>query len=256
MQDTNARCEPAFLERLLAMAQRTALEQMAGGLAHELNQPLGAIVTFAQAAERMLDRPDVSLASVREVLQLISKEALGAGEGIRRMREPLQRESPTRISCTVSELLAEITPILQEHAARADALLQIELSPELPLVCIERLEIQCVLFALAQNAFEAALLLPITARSVRITAHADRYGLEISVIDAGPGISAEHHRRVFHPFFSTKPRGSGLGLAAARAIIEAHEGSIGFEAAGPGTRFWFRVPSCDPSAAVEAGSPT
>jgi signal transduction histidine kinase len=232
-------------EQLLEVARRVALEEMASGIAHELNQPLGAIVTFAQAGERLLQRPDVPLASVREVLQLISKEALAAGAGIRRMRQLFTRDALSTTPCSMAEIIQELAPCLERLANKAQVRLELDLQPNLPQVSIDRLRLQHVIWALVRNACEASVAAAGPPAPVRITAGGDRYAVEVTVIDAGSGISPPLQAQIFRPFFTTKPHGTGLGLAAARAIIEAHEGSIGFMAEPDGTRFWFKVPSCE-----------
>jgi len=238
---------PPLTEQLLGVARTAALEEMASGIAHELNQPLGAIVTFAQAGERILQRPDAPLTSVREVLQFISKEALAAGAGIQRMRQLFARGTLSKVRCSMADTLQELAPLLDSLASQyrreggGQVRVELELQPELPQVSIDRLRVQYVVYALATNAFEAST--SGTAERIRIVAGGDRYAVEVSVQDAGPGIPPAQQAQIFHPFFSTKPSGTGLGLAAARAIIEAHEGSIGFVATEPnGTRFWFKVP--------------
>jgi signal transduction histidine kinase len=245
--DGHEAVRPPLLDQLMAISRASALEEMASGIAHELNQPLGAITTFAQAGERLLARPDASLASAREVFQLISKEALGAAEGIRRMRRLFQRENFSRTRCAIEDVVHELTPAIELLATEADIKLIVQTSFDLPLVSIDRLRIQHVLYTLVQNALDATLQGPSHApRLVRIEVGGDRYGVEIAVIDAGCGIRSEQRAQVFHPFFTTKPAGTGLGLASARAIVQAHEGTIGFDPieAG-GTRFWFRLPAAE-----------
>lgn len=228
----------------MAIARASALEEMASGIAHELNQPLGAITTFAQAAERMLNRPEPMVSGAIEVLQLISKEALGAGEGIRRMRQLFNRDSLTRTPCAMGDVLRELSPVLELLARRTGGSLTVKVDGSLPLVSIDRLRIQHVLFTLVQNAFEAGDARPI---AVRIAVSGDRYGVEVSVTDNGCGIPAEHREQIFRPFFTTKAQGTGLGLASTRAIVEFHEGSMGFDTPEhPGARFWFRLPAIDP----------
>jgi signal transduction histidine kinase len=119
-----------------------------------------------------------------------------------------------------------------------------DLQPGLPKVRVDRLRVQHVLFTLTQNAFEACAPVAGARPTVRIGTHGDRYGVEVSVLDPGPGIAPEHRAQIFHPFFTTKSAGTGLGLASARAIIEAHQGTIGFDATG-GTRFWFKLPASE-----------
>jgi signal transduction histidine kinase len=238
---------PPLLDQLMAISRASALEEMASGIAHELNQPLGAITTFAQAGERLLARPDASLASAREVFQLISKEALGAAEGIRRMRRLFQRENFAKTRCAIQDVVRELTPALELLATEAHIELSVQTSADLPLVSIDRLRIQHVLYTLVQNALDATLHGPASSPLVvRLEVGGDRYGVEIAVIDAGCGIQPEQRAQIFHPFFTTKSAGTGLGLASARAIVEAHEGTIGFDSieAG-GTRFWFRLPAAE-----------
>ncbi len=235
---------PTLFERLVSISRSSALEEMASGIAHELNQPLGAIVTFAQAGERILDRPNVSIADAREVFQLISKEALGAAEGIRNMRRLFSRDDFPKEPCDIGAVLNELTPVLEVLAPQAEVELVVNVAAPLPLVSIDSLRIQHVLFTLAQNAFEATEPCAASPPSVRIDVSGDRYGIEVAVSDSGCGISKQQHAQIFHPFFTTKLHGTGLGLASARAIIEAHGGTIGFESQQhTGTRFWFRLPA-------------
>jgi signal transduction histidine kinase len=241
------RSQPTLLERLMTISRDSVLEEMASGIAHELNQPLGAIVTFAQTGERILNRPDASIADAREIFQLISREALSAAEGILRMRKLFQRDALVKAPCSMGDVVRELALVLDLLANQTGVKLVVDLDPALPRVGIDRLRIQHVLFTLVQNALEASTPedRP-TAPLVRIEVRGDRYGVEISVIDAGRGISPEQRAQIFHPFYTTKPQGTGLGLASARAIVEAHEGTIGFEGLGTsGTRFWFRIPACE-----------
>jgi C4-dicarboxylate-specific signal transduction histidine kinase len=232
-----------LLEQLLQIARLSALEEMASSMAHELNQPIGAITTFAQAARRMLDRPDPMIPPSVEVLQHISNEALNAGAGIRRIRSLFNGNPHGRVVCNVAEVLAELKPVLDLLATRWQAQLTLTVQPDIPEVAIDRLRIQHVLFALVQNALEAPTRNG-EPPEVRIGLHGDRYGVQIDVDDSGLGIAAADKARLFHPFFTTKHNGTGLGLASSRAIIEAHAGTVGVEdIPGAGTRFWLRLPA-------------
>ena len=127
-------------------------------------------------------------------------------------------------------------------AQSAKVALTIDVALPLAQVSIDRLRVQHVLFSLFQNALDVSVQ-NAAAPWVKFGVRAEKYAVEISVTDSGRGIAPETRNRIFKPFFTTKPQGTGLGLASSRAIIEAHEGTIGFEAdpAG-GTRFWFRLP--------------
>jgi C4-dicarboxylate-specific signal transduction histidine kinase len=231
-----------ILEQLMEIARASALAEMASGVAHELNQPLGAIATFSQAGERMLNRPDPMVSRALDVFHQINLAALGAGEGLQRIRRLFERASPQRTRCQLPELTAELLPILDVLALRVQGSVCVEIPSPLPDLLLDRLRIQLVLYALVQNAIDASAPMQ-DPPSIRIDISADRYSVETGVTDSGPGVPEELQAQLFKPFFTTKPRGTGLGLASSRAIIESHEGSIGFNnVAAGGSRFWFRLP--------------
>jgi C4-dicarboxylate-specific signal transduction histidine kinase len=238
MQDSEA-----LLEQLLQAARISALEEMASGIAHELNQPIGAITTFAQAGQRMLERPEPLISQAADVLRHISNEALNAGEGIRRIRSLFHGHHAERIDCNLEDVIDELLPILKLLASRYGATLEFSAQDSLPAVAIDRLRIQHVLFTLVQNALEAPTRNG-ERPNVRIDLEGDRYGVRIAVEDRGLGVPAEAREQLFRPFFTTKAHGTGLGLASSHAIAESHEGSLGFEdVPGGGTRFCLRLPA-------------
>lgn len=211
-------------------------------MAHELNQPLGAIATYAQAGDRLLNRAEPQVSRALDVFRQINTEALAAGEGIRRIRRLFDQDELKRSRYVMSEVIEELRPVFEMMAQWSDVELRIDLWPELPAVRIDRLRVQHVLFSLFQNALDVSVRHD-NSPFVTLNCRADRYAVETSIIDSGLGIPEETRRQIFRPFFTTKPHGTGLGLASSRAIVEAHEGTIGFESdpAG-GTRFWFRLP--------------
>src|SRR5271166_6247286 len=217
-----------ILNQLMEIARISALAEMASGIAHELNQPLGAIATFAQAGERVLNRPEPLVNGASDVFRQINQEALSAGDGIRRIRRLFDQEESTRMRCQMREIVEELIPVLEMLAAGIQGQLLYDAADGLPPVLVDRLRIQHVLFALVQNAFDASAACAGTP-TVKLTIGGDRYAVETSVIDSGQGISPEVQNQLFRPFFTTKAQGTGLGLASSRAIIEAHEGKIAFE---------------------------
>ena len=247
MQDSTA-----LLEQLLQVARISALEEMASGIAHELNQPIGAIATFAQAGQRMLERPQPMVGPAAEVLRHISHEALNAGEGIRRIRSLFHGHHAERTDCNLADVIAELLPVLELLAIRSGATLQFSSQAALPAVAMDRLRIQHVLFALVQNALEAPTRNGAAPR-VRIDVRGDRYNVRVSVEDSGLGIPDEAREQLFRPFFTTKSHGTGLGLASSRAIAESHEGALDVEnVAGGGTRFCLRLPASAEAKEIEA----
>ena len=232
----------AVLQRLMEIARASALAEMASGIAHELNHPLGAMATFAQAGERMLNRPDPMVARALEVFRQISDEALGAGDGIKRIRRLFEYAVPDRTLCQMPDVIEEVRPVLDGIALRAKGMVSIHAAEPLPDILIDRTRIQHVLYALTDNAFEAS-----GARAanpcIRVDVSADPYSVETGISDAGGGVPVDVQSHLFRPFFTTKVHGTGLGLASSRAIIESHEGTIGFENLSTGgSRFWFRLP--------------
>ena len=225
----------------MQLSRVAALAEMASGIAHELNQPLGAIATFSQAGDRLLNRPEPLVPRAREVFQQINAEALNAGEGIRRIRRLFNHAEPVRVRCQMSKLVAELVPALEALARATNITLGVNVQSEMPDVSVDRLRIQLVLFSLVQNALDASA--QNGGKSVTVEVRSDRYAIETAITDSGAGISPETVDQVFRPFFTTKAGGTGLGLASSRASIEAHEGTIGFDKAMPeGCRFWFRLP--------------
>lgn len=238
-EDSTAR----LLEQLMRMARSSALEEMASGIAHELNQPIGAIATFAQAAERMLARDPPMVTEALEVLHHIADEAFGAGQGIHRIRKLFNDRDAARETCSLGDVLCELLPVMTLLADRAGMRLDVRIQPDLPSVSIDRLRIQHVLFTLLQNALEVQHRND-TARTITVALTGDRYQVRTDVEDHGIGLTDEQHKQIFRPFFTTKRHGTGLGLASSRAIVESHQGTIGVgNLDAGGTRFWFTLPA-------------
>ena len=230
------------MNQLIEISRISALTELASGIAHELNQPLGAIATYAQAGERMLNRSEPMVSQTMDVLRQINDAALSAGEGIRRIRRLFAQDDSARARCQLADLIAELQPVLDLIARRAGGELSVDMGSEVPAVDADRLRIQHVIFGLVQNATDAAAQ-GTSPPQVAIAVTSDRYTVETSIRDSGPGVPEAAHNQMFRPFFTTKQRGTGLGLASCKAIVEAHDGTIGFEnMPSGGSRFWFRLP--------------
>jgi signal transduction histidine kinase len=227
----------------MEIARASALEELASGIAHELNQSLGAIATFSQAGERMLDRDEPLVARASEVFRQINVAALSAGDGIHRIRRLFDPGESQRVRCGMAELVAELQPALEMLTRRQGGRLLWSATPDLPELLVDRLRIQHVLFSLVQNACDASGDID-DKPLVRIDIQGDRYAVQTSIIDSGVGVPEDQRSHLFRPFYTTKSGGTGLGLASCKAIIESHAGTIGFDTlpAG-GSRFWFRLPA-------------
>src|SRR3984957_18771141 len=161
----------------------------------------------------MLKRPDPMVSRALDVFHQINLAALGAGEGINRIRRLFERVAPQRTRCQMPELTAELLPVLDMLALRAQGSVRVDAPSPVPDLLIDRLRIQHVLYALVQNAVDAGAQMS-NPPSIRIDISADRYSVETGVTDSGPGIPEDLHAQLFKPFFTTKPEGTGLGLAS------------------------------------------
>lgn len=233
----------ATQSELVRVSSLTAAGQMAASIAHEINQPLNAIVTNGSAGLRWLSNPEPDLQEVRAAFERIVREGNRASQiivGIRAMFKNDGREA----SLDLNRLVLEILTLLDLELRRNKILVRIELIPEPLRVLADRAQLQQVIANLITNAMEAMNTVSDRARTLRVTSATSKTdGVLISVEDSGPGIDRENLRRIFNPFFTTKPQGMGMGLAICRSIIESHGGSLSASAAHPhGTVFRVVLP--------------
>lgn len=215
----------------LAHAGRLAtIGEITAAIAHEVNQPLGAILTNVDSAEMLLEADNTRLEEVRQILGDIRKDDLRASEIIRRLRALLAKHEMARERIDLNETIAEVLRLLDAEAQRRQMELVAEFDAAQPRVFGDRVHLQQVLLNLVVNAMDAMADTQVSERQVRVrTALRAEGSVEISVADRGHGIAAERLPRLFESFFTTKPRGMGLGLSIARSIVEAHGGRIAAE---------------------------
>ncbi|MBK5969400.1 histidine kinase [Thiorhodovibrio winogradskyi] len=240
----------------LAHASRLAVAgELTGAIAHEINQPLGAILSNADAAELLLasgtDRRD----ELRAIVADIRKDNVRASEVIRRLRALLAKQPADWHPFDLNEAVRELEPVLGAEARRRGVALDLRLAATATILG-DRIQIQQVLINLVLNAMDAAKGLPEARRVVTVSVERDADRLLLVVRDRGPGIAPEHLPRLFESFFSTKPRGMGLGLSITRTLVEAHGGRVWAESgAGSGSDAGavFRVewPAADEVATAE-----
>ncbi len=216
---TRQRDELAHLSRV------SALGELSGSLAHELSQPLGAILRNAETAEIFLQNPKPDLEELRAIVADIRQDDLRAGEVIERMRALLKRQ-PARVEpLQVPELISRVHRLVRVDAAARKVGIEVDCAEGLPPVNGDRVQLQQVLLNLLMNAMDAMK----GALDARISIRARRDDdamLSVTVSDNGPGIPEDRLGRILDPFFTTKPAGLGLGLAITRGIVEAHGGSL------------------------------
>lgn len=202
-------------------------DEMAAGLAHELNQPLSAIMAFAVGSIKTLQSRGGENKDLLKALEQIKKQAELAGGIIHRLRNFVRPRQSRRSTVNINELLKEVAVLFQSEAHLNDVKITLELAGGLPLVEADSIQIQQVIMNLVRNAVEAMKEIPTEERLVIVrTGRGEKNGVEVAVEDRGKGISDEALSRFFEPFFTTKPDGLGLGLSLAKRIIESHGGRL------------------------------
>jgi PAS domain S-box-containing protein len=226
------------------LSRLSLLGEMTASIAHELNQPLTGITSNANAAQRFIDRGNVDLDTIREILVDIGSDARRASNVIQHIRNTIKKGAAIREEIDLNKLVAQVAHMLQPDARAHSCKLTTLLSKSLPPIAGDPIAIQQVLINLIKNAFDAMGKMPLENREVKISTQPNGEDtIEVSVRDAGPGISNEAEERLFEQFFTTKDEGIGMGLAIVRSVIESHGGKIKAEnAQGGGARFHFTLP--------------
>jgi signal transduction histidine kinase len=221
----------------------SVMGEMAAGLAHELNQPLAAIVNFTRGCQRRLRATGAGDADIEHALEQIAAQAMRASQIIRRIRDFIRKDHVSLEWIDVNELVRNVAELADADGRREDVSIDLALSPEVPKVYGDGIQIEQVILNLMRNGFEAMKEptgQPKTL-SIRTAAQGSR-GVDVTVADTGVGLSPEVLDRIFDPFFSTKPLGLGLGLSISRSIVEAHGGRLWAEAdPARGSRFHFSL---------------
>jgi C4-dicarboxylate-specific signal transduction histidine kinase len=230
-------------EQLQSTARLIAVGEMASTLAHELNQPLGAIANYNNGAVRLLRSGSPDLPTLLELMEKCSAQAIRAGEVVRRIREFVRRRPPALRAENTGELLSQAIAAALAEAGSSPAATRVEIAPGLPPVAVDRVMIERVVLNLVRNALESMSAVAPGERSLVLRAVAERGQVEIQVADRGSGVDAELEKQLFQPFFTTKPEGLGLGLAICRSIVEYHRGEL-WCTRNPegGTTFRFTLP--------------
>jgi PAS domain S-box-containing protein len=233
----------------LAHADRMSMMgELAATLAHEVNQPLAAILTNAQAAQRFLNGPSPNLDEVREIVGDIADDGARAGEVIRRMRTLVKKERAGFQSLDVNQVLHEVVGLLRHDALIHKVTIELHLDPNLPAVNGDRIQLQQVAMNLLLNAFAAIEEGSPKKRTVQIESHRCDSEVQVTVRDHGPGIPRETLERLFEPFNSSKPQGLGLGLSISRSIVGVHGGRIWVQNnSDGGATFSFALPVLVPA---------
>ena len=231
-------------DQLAHLTRVATLGELVASLAHELNQPLGAILSNADAAEMLLMAEPPALAEVRDILTDIRNDDRRASEVILGLRALTRRQEIKRQPLQINEALEEVVRLAGIDAAHRRIAVMFEPGENLPLVLGDRVQLQQVTLNLVLNALDAIAAQPNGPRQVIIRSQkGDHRMIRVSISDSGPGAPAEKLSKLFEPFYTTKENGMGMGLSIARTIIEAHRGRIWAEnKVSGGAIFCFTVP--------------
>ena len=223
----------------------TTLGELAASIAHEINQPLAAIVANAEACRGWLDRDAPDLAAARRSMEWVVEDGLRASEVIRHVRALARKADIEKTPLDLNEIASEVMALVARELTSHQVSVRMELAPALPMVRGDRVQLQQVIINLIINGIEAMQSITDRPRELVIrSAQDDKGRVLFAVTDRGVGISAEDAERMFSPFVTTKAGGLGMGLSICRSILEAHGGRL--SAAnndGPGATFQFVLPS-------------
>ena len=243
------RTEQALQESRAALtrvARIATMGELTASIAHEINQPLAAVVTNASASLHWLAIQPPDLAEARQAMASAMQEANRASSVVGRIRTLLKKASPEMRPLDVNELIREVLVLTHNQLLTSGVAVHTELASDIPTVFGDRVQVQQVMLNLIMNAIDAMTAISGQPRRLRIKSARDTEGVLVQVEDSGQGIDLEQLPHIFDSFYTTKPQGIGMGLSISRSIIEAHDGRLwASPGAARGAVFQFILPSAD-----------
>ena len=230
---------------LARVARITTIGELAASIAHEVNQPLAAVTANADACVAWLALENPNLVEARAAAERSVQGATRASEVIGRIRSLINKTAPERAQLQINEIIREVVALADRQALGHSVSVVVELTPDLPFVFGDRIQLQQVILNLIMNGIEAMTGVDDRRRRLRIRSQMqDDEQVHVSIEDSGIGVNAEVMARLFEPFFTTRSQGIGMGLPISRSIIEAHGGRLWAEStANQGSVFQFTLPS-------------
>jgi len=232
-------------EDLARVTRVVAMGELAAAIAHEVNQPLTAIVTNANFCLRRLDGATSKPDELRAAITAIASDGTRASGVISRIRSLLKKGAPDRTELDINEIIQDVTTLLRHEFTRSRVSLRTELASDLPRVPGDPVQLQQVFINLIVNAIEATSSSTNGRREILIRSAKNPDGVLVQVQDSGPGIEPGLANRIFEPFFTTKAKGIGMGLSISHSIIESHGGRLGIVPSSAGALFEFTLPIDD-----------
>ncbi len=238
--------EKEHLEKLAHVTRLGLMGEMASGIAHEVNQPLSAVVNYSQVCLRMLQNEKPDLDKIRDIMQKANQQALKAGQIIHNMREFVKPRKIHRSTVDINELIYDAISLFESDFKQHLIAMRFELTKSVPNVFIDRVQIEQVILNLIRNSIDALKELPqFTQRQLSIETSLNHLNyVEVRVKDNGPGLTPLQKEKILTPFFTTKTTGMGMGLSISRSLIESHHGTLHFNSKeDKGTTFYFTLPT-------------
>jgi two-component system sensor kinase FixL len=235
------RDQQTLLEHL---SRLNTMGEMATGLAHELNQPLASILTYAAVSLELLGSENPPLSRINSALKQVLSEARRTGDIIRRLREFVQRRAPAREPMDINEKITGAVHLLHHDLNRAEIKVRLDLNQNLPILSADPVQFVQVMVNLLRNARDAMIDANAAGKDLLIRSSADARQVLVQVIDRGCGVTEEQLKSVFDRFFSTKTAGLGMGLAISKTIVESHGGQLtgALNSNGEGMTFSIMLP--------------
>jgi NO-binding membrane sensor protein with MHYT domain len=229
--------------RLARVTRVLAMGELVASIAHEVNQPLAAVVMNTNFSLRQLASRVPNLQEVHDAIAEVAGDATRINNIISRLRSLFQQGAPDRVALDINDVIQEVLVLLRHEAARNHVQFRLDLAAGLPRVLGDRVQLQQVLINLAMNGIDAMGTVNHGPRDldIRTARHAD--GVLIQVQDSGIGLDPDRLDRIFEPLFTTKPQGIGMGLSISRSIVESHGGHLWAESGSPGALLQFTLPS-------------
>ena len=230
----------------LSRATRLAMMgELAASIAHEVNQPLGAIIMNGNACRRFLALTPPDLDEIRDGLDAVVSDGNRASEVLSRIRAMLKNAAPERGEVDVNKTITEVLALTRQELQQHRVSVQVDLRPDLPRIVADRVQLQQVVLNLVMNGIDAMRAVADRARILTIRSQLDdQRNIVVNVADSGVGLDAADRERIFETFFTTKAAGMGMGLAISKSIIEAHHGRLWAAPGSPiGAMFAFALPS-------------
>lgn len=230
-------------QNLAHMERLSTTGEMAAGIAHEVNQPLTAVTNYSRVARRMLQEQPLEFEKLVELLDKLNAQAVRASEVIQRMRSYVKKPTGGLTTVGANDMIQDVIALAEVDSRINDVPVHLEAQSELPDITVDLVQVQQVALNLIRNAMESMADRNTHNQGVVVKTELRDRAIYFSVIDQGCGIPAGTEKRLFDPFYTTKPNGMGIGLPICQSIVQAHGGSIGFQGNKEGgTTFWFSIP--------------